>query len=153
MTPRPCAQLRISSNYRNSNYNATQHNTMDSDSDDSDLEVRRPSNYNWVIPLLLLAVVHRRRPRIAPNRLSTAQGYVQNLLNCGSPTRIHNVLRMRLNTFYLLRDWLLENTELKSSRCVTIEEKLCIFIWISSSQVSNRKTQEHFNRSANTIFK
>jgi hypothetical protein len=40
----------------------------------------------------------------------TGQEVVNNLLNCGSPTRIHNQLRMKLDTFYQLRNWLLLNT-------------------------------------------
>jgi hypothetical protein len=67
------------------------------------------------------------------NRLWTGPEYVNNLLNCGNLTRIHNILRMNLKTFYLLRDWLVSNTKRKSSRKVAVEEKLLIFITIASS--------------------
>jgi hypothetical protein len=43
---------------------------------------------------------------------------------------------MRLDTFLALRDWLVENTALQSSRYVTVEKKLFIFIWIAKSRVS-----------------
>lgn len=58
---------------------------------------------------------------------------------------------MNLETFYLLRDWLVSNTKLKSSRKVAVEEKLLIFITIASTGLSNRRIQEQFNRGAHTI--
>jgi hypothetical protein len=58
---------------------------------------------------------------------------------------------MRLDTFLALRDWLLENTALQSSRYVTVEEKLFIFIWIAKSKVPNHDTSEQFDRSGWTI--
>jgi hypothetical protein len=58
---------------------------------------------------------------------------------------------MQLDTFLHLRDWLLINTELKSSRDTSIEEKLVIFIYIASTGASNRAAQERFNRSAGAI--
>jgi hypothetical protein len=87
----------------------------------------------------------------ATKRLWTGSEYVNNLLNCGNLTRIHNILRMNLETFYLLRDWLVSNTKLKSSRKVAVEEKLLIFITIASTGLSNRRIQEQFNRGAHTI--
>jgi hypothetical protein len=36
--------------------------------------------------------------------------YVNELLDSKHPDRIQQVLRMQLNTFYALRDWLLANT-------------------------------------------
>jgi hypothetical protein len=119
---------------------------MDNSSDSSD------SDMDWVLPLLLLATFypHRQR-RIASNRLYSGQEYVDNLLNCGNDIRIRDQLRMRLNTFYLLRDWLVNNTKLKGSQRVSIEEKLVTFIYIASTGASNRQAQERFNRSSSTI--
>ena len=58
---------------------------------------------------------------------------------------------MQLATFYSLRDWLVNNTKLKDSRKVSIEEKLVTFIYIASTEASNRQAQEQFNCSAQTI--
>jgi len=119
---------------------------MDDSSDSSD------SDTNWVLPLLLLATFYpRRQPQIASNRLYSGQEYTDNLLNCGNNVRIQDQLRMRLNTFYLLRDWLVSNTKLKGSRKVSIEEKLVTFIYIASTGASNRQAQERFNHGAWTI--
>jgi hypothetical protein len=77
--------------------------------------------------------------------------YVKELLNSNHPKRIQAVLHMQLNTFYALRDWLLANTYLKDSKIVTVEEKLVIFLYITTRPASNRDTQERFSRSGDTI--
>jgi hypothetical protein len=102
--------------------------------------------------LLLLLLQQRHRRLLMPsNRRWTCHEVVKDLLDCGNPTRIHSQLRMQLDTFLHLRDWLLINTELKSSRDTSIEEKLVIFIYIASTGASNRAAQERFNRSAGAI--
>jgi hypothetical protein len=58
---------------------------------------------------------------------------------------------MQLNMFYTLRDWLLVNTRLKSSKGITVEEKLVIFLHITTWPASNRDTQERFSRSGDTM--
>jgi hypothetical protein len=125
------------------------HHDSDTDSDTS-MEDDIPP----LLPLLLLALF-QRRPRTT-NRRWTGQEVVDDLLNCGNPTRIHNQLRMELGTFFQLRDWLVLNTALKdsspeSSRFVSVEEKLLIFVYIASTGASNRATQERFNRAPSMI--
>jgi hypothetical protein len=119
---------------------------MDHNDGDSD-------NQTVIISGLLLLLLQRGHCRlITPlNRRWTCQEVVEDLLNCGNPTRIHSQLRMQLATFLHLRDWLLINTELKSSRDTSIEEKLVIFIYIASTGASNRAAQERFNRSAGAV--
>ena len=115
---------------------------MDSDTDSDD---DKPSDYTWVLPTLLLGVAAQRQEQpqgLGRRRLYTGQEYVDNVLNCGNSIRIRDILRMELNTFYQLRDWLTSNTKLDDSRYVSIEEKLFIFIYIASSGQSNRKAQE-----------
>jgi len=70
---------------------------------------------------------------------------------------------MQLATFYSLRDWLLNNTDLRGDnitqnrrirglrRQVSIKEKLIIFIYIISRVALNRNTSERFSRSGDTI--
>lgn len=101
--------------------------------------------------LLILLEQRHRRPPTPSNRLWTCQEVVDNLLTCSNSTRIHNQLRMQLETFLQLRDWLLINTELKSSRNTSIEVKLVIFIYITANGASNRAAQERFNCSARTV--
>jgi hypothetical protein len=112
--------------------------------------------------LLLLVLLARRRRRILvtpqpTNRQWTGQQIVDNLLNCENNRRIYSQLRMKLDTFYRLRDWLLLYTELKSSiyggRSISIEEKLVTFIFITGGNASNPAAQERFNRSGSTISK
>jgi hypothetical protein len=89
--------------------------------------------------------------------------YIQELLDSAHPERVHHILRMKLDTFYALRDWLATNTDLKgynitqnqrirgSGRQTSIEEKLAIFIYIVSRGASNRDTSERFSKGNNTI--
>lgn len=106
-----------------------------------------------ILPLILLLLLQRRhrRPPTPSNRGWNGQEVVDNLLNCGNPIRIHNQLRMKVDTFFHLRDWLVINTRLKSSRNTSIEEKLLIFIYITSTGASNRAAQERFNRGARAV--
>jgi hypothetical protein len=64
---------------------------------------------------------------------------------------------MGIDTFYQLRDWLLLNTELRSSvygsRVVSIEEKLVAFLYIAGNNASNPAAQERFNRSGSRVSK
>jgi len=102
--------------------------------------------------LLLLLLQRGHRRSITPsNRRWTCQEVVKDLLNCGNPTRIHNQLRMQLETFFQLRDWLVTNTKLRSSRGTSVEVKLVIFIYITSNGASNRAAQERFNRGARSV--
>ena len=108
---------------------------------------------NILLPILVLLLLRRgqRRPPTPSNRRWNGQDIVDDLLTCGNSIRIHNQLRMQLHTFNQLRDWLVNNTKLTSSRYISIEEKLLIFIYITSSGASNRSAQERFNRSPDTI--
>jgi hypothetical protein len=113
------------------NTNAMDHH----DDDDSDNDNRTTA----LSALLILLLQEPRRSLPTPsNRRWTCREIVEDLLSCGSPTRIHNQLRMQLDTFFQLRDWLEMHTELKSSRDTSIEEKLVIFIYVASTSTSNR---------------
>ncbi|MEA2203173.1 MAG: hypothetical protein QOI89_3958 [Solirubrobacteraceae bacterium] len=101
--------------------------------------------------LLLLLQQRNRHPPTPSNRRWTCQEVVDDLLNCGNSTRIHNQLRMQLETFFQLRDWLVTNTKLRSSRGTSVEVKLVIFIYITSNGASNRVAQERFNRGARSV--
>lgn len=106
-----------------------------------------------ILPLTLLLLLQQRcrRTSTPSNRRWTGQEVVDNLLSCGNPTRIYNQLRMKLDTFFQLRDWLVVNTGLKSSRNISIEEKLLTFMYIASTGASNRAAQERFNRGARAV--
>jgi hypothetical protein len=76
--------------------------------------------------------------------------YVQELLLYGSRTRILQVLRMELSTFWSLRDWLVAHTPLRNSR-IQVEEKLLIFLFIVTRPASNRDAQERFAVGPGTV--
>ena len=107
------------------------------DDDDDEGDSQQAITYSL---LLLLLLQEPQRPRIRSNRQWSGQEVVDSLLNCESTTRIYTQLRMQLNTFFQLRDWLVINTDLKSSLYISIKEKLLIFIFITSIGASNRVT-------------
>jgi hypothetical protein len=117
-------------------------------SDDSD-----DNSHTIVLSALLVLLLHEpcRCLPTPSNRRWTCHEIVEDLLSCGNPTCIHNQLQMQLDTFFHLQDWLETNTELKSSRDTSIEEKLVIFIYIASTSVSNQAAQERFNCGARSI--
>jgi hypothetical protein len=83
---------------------------MDSDSSTtSDSDDELPS---WVAHVLPLLVEDQQQGPRSNNRSRSGQNFVNDLLNCGNPNRIRAVLRMRLDTFLALRDWLIENITL-----------------------------------------
>jgi hypothetical protein len=81
------------------------------------------------------------------------QQYVEELLNSNHPDHVRAVIRMSKETFYSLRDWLLVHAYLKSSKHISIEQKLLIFLHITSRPASNRDTMERFSHSNSTVSK
>lgn len=74
----------------------------------------------------------------------------------GSGQRIKNMTRMELTTFKELVLWMKTHTELKDSaperwNTITAEQKVLIFLYITSQGVSYRNAAEMFNHSLDTI--
>jgi hypothetical protein len=115
------------------------------------------------ILFLLLLESREQQQRLPVQTGQPGQEYIRELLGSGHPVRILHMLRMQLATFYTLRDWLAINTDLKGSSVisnqrirglgkeVSIEEKLIIFIYITSKGTSIRDAAERFSRSKATI--
>ena len=77
----------------------------DSDTDIDDVLSSDDDSNTWTVCALLLAVPgHLQLLRMPSNRTFSGQDYVDDVLNCGNNIRIHTQLRMKLATFYLLRD-------------------------------------------------
>jgi len=92
---------------------------------------------------------HDRTP--AHSSVLTGSQYVNELLSSGNPTRIFDVLRMPLPTFFALRDWCIEHDYLQPTQHISVEEQLAIFLKIVGENTSNRMVQERFQRSGSTI--
>ena len=63
---------------------------------------------------IFLLQANKRRQQHQP--VYTGQSgheYVKELLDSAYPERVHHILRIQLDTFYTLRDWLVINTDLK----------------------------------------
>jgi len=84
-----------------------------------------------------------------PMRTSPWKGHHKtlNLLNCMHSRRYQEQLRMPIATFRELIIFCQEKTALRSSRHVSIEEKVYIFIYIVGQPASNRNVQEEFSKS------
>lgn len=89
------------------------------------------------------------KSRVRDSILS-GHNYTQELLN-GHPRRFQEKLRMPRPTFFLLRNWLLTNTALTSTKGVTIEEKLAMFLMIVGQGASNRTVQERYQHAGDTV--
>ena len=96
--------------------------------------------YHAVFATVLEEVEHTQDRRQYWYNALLGKAYVNELLNSNHPERIYQVLRMQLDTFYALRDWLLSNTCLKGSKNIAVEEKLAIFLHLTTRPASNRDT-------------
>ena len=96
-------------------------------------------------------VLNRSPPK--PMRTSAVSGaeYIHDVMYCGNPRRIQEILRMKLEVFQFLCIELESSTSLSASKFITIEEKVAIFLWTVARSASNRDTQERFQHSGETI--
>jgi hypothetical protein len=113
--------------------------------------------------LFLILAYKRRQQHQRVYTGQPGQDYIKELLDSGHPERVHHILRMQLDTFYALRDWLVTNTDLKGHNVTqnqrirgggqetSVEEKLAIFIYIVSRPASIRDTSDRFSKGKNTI--
>jgi hypothetical protein len=119
-------------------------------SDDSDDEL-----INETIPFVITTIAQASQNTESTRSVSTSSNrYINELLTTAHPQRCWNVLRMTIETFFALRDWLLTNTSLSSSRKeggITIEEKIVIFLYITAHNASVREASEHLSYALRTI--
>jgi hypothetical protein len=86
-----------------------------------------------------------KRPRQSRDLEKDAgKHYLDQLLNCGSSTRIKDALRMSRATFISLENWLVNHTQLRASTHVSVQLKLAIFLHIVSRPASQRDTMERY---------
>jgi hypothetical protein len=88
-----------------------------------------------------------------PCRISPLRGeaYIQELLSQAHPQRFQEVLRMPVNTFIELASFYRSHTSLGSSRSISVEQKLAMFLFSIGRGASNRVVQEAFQHSSETI--
>lgn len=85
------------------------------------------------------------------SKLSGAE-WVQELAY-GHPSRCRNNLGMNKHVFMKLLQELQGRTNLVDTKHVEAKEQLAIFLYLATTGLSNRKTQERLQRSAETISK
>jgi hypothetical protein len=76
--------------------------------------------------------------------------WTQQLID-GHPGRLYDITRLSVSGFKDLIDWMLEATNLDNSDNVLVEEKVLIFLFISTQGASYRLAAECFQHSTDTI--
>jgi len=95
---------------------------------------------------LILVFYYQRSLLRNPIRTSIRTGkiFTEEILNA-HPRRVLEILRMPMTTFLDLRDWMSQNTNLRATRSVSLEEQLMCILWIIGHNSSNREAQERSN--------
>jgi hypothetical protein len=103
--------------------------------------------------ILIDHYTRRRRAPPTPYHTSALSGsdWVDELLS-GHPRRIRNELGINRGTFTLLRR-ALQGLDIDSSRHVSIEEQLSIFLYTAVTGMGCIHVGERFQRSSNTVTK
>jgi hypothetical protein len=93
--------------------------------------------------IIAITLYYQRSLLKNPMRTSIRTGkiFTEEILNA-HPRRALEVLRMPITTFLDLRDWLSQNSTLRASRYVSMEEQLMSFLWIIGHNASNREAQD-----------
>ena len=99
---------------------------------------------------MLEAVQGRKVERTPRNTGLPGCKYLHKLLQ-SSPKRIYDVIQMQKDTFCKLCNWLEDNTLLKSSRNISIQKQVAMFLWTINYSVSSRQVIERFQHSNETI--
>jgi len=81
----------------------------------------------------------------------SGEARIQELLSQAHPRRFQEVLRMPFNTFKELASFCRSHTSLHSSRHISIEQKLAMFLLCVGEGVSNRAVQEQYQHSGETV--
>ena len=100
------------------------------------------------VNLLLEAEEKRLR---SVNVLHYGQAYTNELLSSNNPPRIKQCLRMELEVFEELCEQLRSNGGLRDTKKSTVEHQVHVFMYIISTDASNRTAQECFRHSGETI--
>jgi hypothetical protein len=90
--------------------------------------------------------LHKAPPRVS---IQTGIGWLQETMN--TPGECHKMLRMNKEIFIDLHDVLVERYGLQPSKHMNTYEMLAIFLFICSGYKSNRRGQNRFKHSGETI--
>lgn len=124
----------------------------DSDSDDSDCETI--AFVNIVICAAKIAQTYLDTYIIKnPPRTSNLSGMGWLMETLRIPGECHSQLRMSTTMFYDLHDLLVERYNMKPSLHMNTYEMLAIFLYTCSGNESNRRVQNRFKHSGETISK
>ena len=112
-------------------------------------------NIEHLVILVVLIVVYRYNSSLYNRRqvrtsILTGAAYTQEVM-IGHPRRFQEVMRMPRYTFGRLVRFLEERTDLQSSRNISIEEKLAMFMHAVGHGQGNQSVQERYQHSGETV--
>lgn len=117
------------------------------DDDDSEFVL-----FTLVITVIHIYYVARYNKSIRNDSPGFGERYIRDLISQDHARRCQDVLRMPLDTFLSLHDWLIRHTELRGSdRGLSSLEKLAIFLRICGHGMAYRTAAECFRHSTDTI--
>ena len=106
-----------------------------------------------IMGILLTKIKRYLSLRLPYNDLElTGALYPQAVLQ-GNPRRCQAIFRLPASTIYFLCEELLAIEIEPASKLVSIEEQLCIFLYIVGHKNSNNEAQDRFQHSGETISK
>ena len=109
-------------------------------------------DFETLIPAIVIGAAQASKLQNRPRNTGLpGREYLHELLNCGSPKRIYDVLRMRSTTFFRLCDWLELHTALQSTAFVSVQEQVAMFLWTINYSASSRQVMERFQHSGETV--
>jgi hypothetical protein len=83
----------------------------------------------------------------------TGQHWIDELLQSNNAFRFRDQFGLRREVFKRLVAELQKRVQLRSTRYVNVQERVAIFLYAVVTNISNRKLQERFQRSGDTISK
>ena len=80
----------------------------------------------------------------------TGNRYTEEIIRA-HPRRVIDLIRMTITTLLDLRDWVVDRALLESTRVISIEEQLIMYLWIIGRGATTREAAEQFQHSTQTI--
>ena len=89
-------------------------------------------------------------PEPVHTSIRTGQRFTEEILRA-HPRRVLEVIRMPITTFLDLRDWVVERGLLRSTRYISVEEQIMMFLWMVGHGATNREASEQFQHAGDTV--
>ena len=89
-------------------------------------------------------------PGLVHTLVWTGQQFTEEILRAHLPW-VCQVIRIPITIFLDLRDWVVERGLLRSTRYVSVEEQLMMFLWMIGHGATNGEVCEQFQHAGDTV--